>query len=147
MSPPPLVTAFYERIWNAGDLEAAYELLADDFTFRGSLGTELRGREDFQEYVRSIRGALSGYRCEILECVSETERAFAKMRFSGVHVAPFRGFAPTNMTVHWLGAALFRFQDESISKLWVLGDLAGLDSILKANEETAHDRKRSRGSR
>jgi hypothetical protein len=83
MTTPNLVTAFYERIWNAGDLVAVSELLTKDFSFRGSLGAELRGREAFKDYVRPIRGALANYRCEILACVSEGEQAFAKMRFSG----------------------------------------------------------------
>jgi hypothetical protein len=41
------------------------------------------------------------------------------------------------MPVHWLGAALFRFGDRTIAEMWVLGDLAGLDAILKGNQESA----------
>jgi Tfp pilus assembly protein PilF len=59
MSTPTLVQQFYARIWEAGDLDAASELLAEDFVFRGSLGTELRGREAFESYVRSIRASLA----------------------------------------------------------------------------------------
>jgi predicted ester cyclase len=128
-----LVSAFYERIWNDGELDASAELLAEAFTFRGSLGTELKGRRAFLDYVRSVRGALANYRCEILECVSDGARAFAKMRFSGRHVASFRGFAPSGMDVHWLGAALFHFDSGRIVALWVLGDLAALDELLRLN--------------
>ena len=135
MSTPRLVEDFYARIWNAGDLEAAAGLLAKDFAFRGSLGSELVGVEAFLEYVRSVRSALAGYRCEILACVAEGNEAFAKMRFTGRHVAPFRGYSPTGQRVEWLGAALFRFEAERIAELWVLGDLAGLDAVLKANRE------------
>lgn len=130
---PPLVSAFYERIWNHGELDAATEFLAEPFTFRGSLGAELQGRTAFLEYVRSVRGALADYRCDILECVTDGARAFAKMRFSGRHLAPFRGFAPTGMEVHWLGAALFHFDSGRIVALWVLGDLAGLDELLRSH--------------
>ena len=132
MSTPALVQAFYERIWNDGDLEAAHDLLADDFLFRGSLGPELKGRESFLDYVRSVRAALAGYRCEILTCVAEGDEAFAKMKFSGRHVAPFRGFEGTGKPIHWLGAALFRFGNGRIAELWVLGDLAGLDALLRS---------------
>jgi len=134
MTTPNLVTAFYERIWNSGDLGAVSELLIEDFSFRGSLGAELRGREAFKNYVSSVRGALANYRCEILTCVSEGEQAFAKMRFSGLHVAPFRGYLATGLPVQWLGAALFRFERQVIAELWVLGDLAGLDAVLKNNQ-------------
>jgi predicted ester cyclase len=132
MSTHPLVEAFYSRIWNSGN-EYVDELLAQDFTFRGSLGTETHGHAEFLQYVQSIRESLANYHCEILECVTELPRAFAQMLFSGVHVARFRGFAATGKPVQWRGAALFTFRERLISHLWVLGDLAGLDQVLKAN--------------
>ena len=132
MSTPRLVEDFYERIWNKGNLDAAAELLTPEFSFRGSLGKEMRGREEFKTYVHSVREALADYRCEILSCVVEGDQAFAKMRFSGRHIAPFRGYEPTDKIVHWLGAALFRFENSVIAELWVLGDLAGLDALLQA---------------
>jgi predicted ester cyclase len=58
------------------------------------------------------------------------------MRFSGRHVALFRGYQPTGEVVHWLGAALFRFEGEKIAELWVLGDLKGLDGLLDENLRT-----------
>ncbi len=134
MSTPKLVESFYERIWNTGDLAAVSDLLTNDFSFRGSLGSEMRGHEKFMEYVRSVRAALADYRCEILECVAEGDQAFAKMRFSGRHLASFRGYQATGKPVHWLGAALFRFERQAIAELWVLGDLAGLDAVLKNNQ-------------
>ena len=131
MSTPPLVEQFYARIWNAGHLDAAAELLAPDFSFRGSLGVELTGQAAFKEYVRSVRTALSEYRCEIVTCVTEGDRAFAQMRFSGRHTSRFRGYEPTGNLIHWLGAALFRIEAGRITALWVLGDLAGLDALLE----------------
>ena len=55
------------------------------------------------------------------------------MRFSGVHIAPFRGYAPTGKPVQWLGAALFRIHGHQIAELWVLGDLVSLDAVLEEN--------------
>jgi predicted ester cyclase len=133
MSTPNLVASFYERIWNAGDFSAIEELLAEDFAFRSSLGTEMRGRKAFEDYARSVRGGLTNYLCQILDCITEEDRAFAKMRFSGLHTSLFRGWHPTGKPVHWLGAALFRFERSTITDLWVLGDLIGLDTLLKSN--------------
>ena len=73
MSTARVVGAFYDRIWNDGDLEAAWVLLKPDFRFRGSLGAELRGIPPLLEYVRSVRDALADYRCDILDCVSECD--------------------------------------------------------------------------
>ena len=133
MSTPTHVDSFYSRIWNNGDLTARSELLSKDFCFRGSLGAEMRGYDAFGEYVRSVRTALADFRCEILDCVTEQNKAFAKMRFTGVHVATFRGHKPTGRPVEWLGAALFVFEGGVIAELWVLGDLVGLDAILEMN--------------
>jgi len=109
------------------------ELLAEGFIFRGSLGTEMTGHAAFWQYVGNVRSALAHYRCDILECVSEGRLAFAKMRFSGVHVGRFRGYQPSGLPVQWLGAALFRLADGHIAELWVLGDLAALDALLASN--------------
>ena len=136
MSTPSVVKAFYERIWNDGDLTAIPELLAEGFAFRGSLGSEVRGHKAFEDYVCSVRASLSNYHCEILDCVAEGDRAFAKMRFCGVHTGVFRGYQPTTKSIHWLGAALFRFERGVICELWVLGDLAGLDHVLQDNKAT-----------
>ena len=135
MSVPSLVHDFYERIWNQGELGAALDLLSEGFVFRGSLGSESRGREAFLDYVRSVRNSLTNYQCEILDCVAEKSKAFAKMRFSGIHTGTFRGYRPTGMRVDWLGAALFHLANNSITELWVLGDLANLEGILRKNED------------
>ncbi len=135
MTTPNLVGAFYERTWNAGELGAASDLLTADFSFRGSLGDELRGREAFLDDVRVVRATLADDRCEILDRVAEGDRAFARMRFSGRHVGVFRGSAPTGREARWPGAALFRFRDESIAELRVLGDLAGLDARLRSDAD------------
>ena len=140
MSTPRLVEDFFERIWNDGNLDAAAELLTPEFSFRGSLGNEMRGREAFKNYVRSVRVALADYQCEILSCVAEPNHAFAKMCFSGRHVAAFRGYEPTGTFVRWLGAALFRFEGSMIAELWVLGDLAGLDSLLRTQAAESTER-------
>jgi len=137
MSTPTLVKGFYERLWNAGDEFAMPELLSPEFRFRGSLGAQLKGHAAFWEYVCGLRTALAHYHCEILECVSEASHAFAKMRFSGIHVGVFRGRPPSGLPVHWEGAALFRFEAGRIHDLWVLGDLVGLDALLTSN---AHSR-------
>jgi steroid delta-isomerase-like uncharacterized protein len=132
MSTPLAVTRFYEEIWNRGNVDVAGSLLAETFTFRGSLGAELQGRGAFLAYVDSVRTALADYHCDILECVSDGDRAFAQMRFSGRHVAAFRGYPPTGKPVHWVGAALFHFEGPRIARLWVLGDMANLDALLKS---------------
>ena len=143
MSTRTLVDSFYSRIWNNGDLTARSELLSKEFYFRGSLGVETRGQDAFGEYVRFVRTALAHFRCEILDCVTEQNRAFAKMRFTGIHAGAFRGHKPTGKPVEWLGAALFVLEGGVVAKLWVLGDLVGLDAVLEMNAAPSGPKNRS----
>ncbi len=53
-----LVEAFYTRAWNQWDDGVVDQILAPDFTFRGSLGDEKRGRAGWREYRDVIRAAV-----------------------------------------------------------------------------------------
>jgi steroid delta-isomerase-like uncharacterized protein len=129
-----LVQRFYQDIWNAHDRAALPALLTDDFRFRGSLGRECTGIEAFAEYVDAVHEALGEYRCEIDELVSQGERAFARMTFSGLHRAPLLGNPPTGKRVSWAGAALFHARGEKLESLWVLGDLDSLREQLRSTQ-------------
>jgi len=67
--------------------------------------------------------------------VTEGERAFARMRFEGIHRGLFLGFAPTGQRVDWAGAALFTVKGDKIADLWVLGDFTGMRARLQRNAE------------
>lgn len=130
--PATLVRRFYAEIWNRGDEAAAAGILAEDLRFRGSLGSERRGRDGFLAYVREVRGALGGYTCEIESLIVEGDRAAARMRFFGTHRAPFFGVEATGREIVWAGAAFFRIQAERIAEIWVLGDIDGVKAQLGA---------------
>ena len=48
MSTPNLVEAFYGRIWNAGDLAATADLIAEEFSLHGSLARNCPGEKHSQ---------------------------------------------------------------------------------------------------
>ena len=127
------VRIFYEDVWNRVDKAKIPDLLHDDFSFRGSLGPVKRGHAEFIDYLDFVTGALGDYRCDIRDIVSEGDKAFARVGFSGIHRGEFMGYAPTGKRVEWVGAALFTFRDGKVADLWVLGDVHGLLEILAAN--------------
>lgn len=132
MAPEALVRAFYADIWNSHDRAPAERLLAADFVFRGSLGSERRGIPDFLAYVDEVHAALEGFRCEIDDLLADGLRAAARMTFSGVHRGPLLGLEPTGRPVSYAGAAFFTIRDSRIAELWVLGDLDGLRAQLRS---------------
>ena len=129
------VRKFYEVLWDAHDKAAIPSVLHENFTFRGSLGQEKKEHSGFAEYVDMVHQALGNYRCVIEELVSEGDKVFAKMTFTGIHQAEFMGYAPTYKQVSWAGCALFTFKGERIADVWVLGDLKNLEEQLKRQEK------------
>lgn len=128
------VRRFYEVLWDAHDKKAMPSILHDNFSFRGSLGQEKRGHKGFAEYVDMVHKALGDYKCIIEDLVEEGNKVFAKMSFTGFHRDEFMGFLPSHKRVTWNGCALFTFEGDRISDVWVLGDLKSLENQLKKNE-------------
>ena len=124
------VRTFYSEIWNEKNFDQISNVLHDDFSFRGSLGQEKRGNEEFIEYVNYIHSALSNYKCIIEDLVVQSEKVFAKMCFTGKHDSEFLGFEATGNQVSWAGAALFIFSGKKVTNLWVLGDMKSLETQL-----------------
>ena len=136
MSTPKLVEDFYERIWNDGDLAAAAELLTPGFSFRGSLGNEMQDWERITSVVFVRLSPIitakffpaSQRQTRLLpRCVSQavTRRHFEVMSRRG---NSFNGWGQRCSS------------SRRIAGLWVLGDLAGLDSLLKAQAEEGTER-------
>jgi predicted ester cyclase len=132
-----LVERFYADVWNKHDKAAIRAIVHPNVTFRGSLGPTKRGHDEFAGYVDAVHAALGDYRCDIQDLVVGDAKAFARMRFSGIHRGTFLGYEPTMQCVEWVGAALFTVADGLIVDLWVLGDLHGLHQLLERNRVRA----------
>ena len=128
------VRKFYKVLWDARDKEAIPSILHEEVTFRGSLGQEKRGYSGFADYVDMVHNALGDYKCIIEELVEEGEKVFAKMSFIGIHQDEFLGYKPSHKRVTWKGCALFTFDEQRISDIWVLGDLKNLEDQLQRNK-------------
>jgi predicted ester cyclase len=118
-----LVERFYNLVWNKADETEARRILARDFRFRGSLGPELRGPDEFIAYMRSVHAALGGFTCQIEEVIAAGDQAAARMSFYGRHRGRFFGIEPSGREIRWSGAAFFKTRGGTIIELWVLGDI------------------------
>lgn len=121
-TPQRLVQVFCEYLWSGRFIETAEHLLADDFVFRSASDRHVFGREQFVDHLRHSR-SLTEQRYEVLECICEASRVFARVRVSDVG----NGSAVTVMRV---GAALFRCELETVNVEWMLGDLGGADPFF-----------------
>ena len=127
-----LIERFYLEMWNRFDKSIFPDILTEDLRFRGSLGQSKSGHAEFGEYVDFIQRAFPDFSNEIEEIISEDDKAFAKLAYSGTHRGDVFGIAPTGRFIQYAGAAVFKFRADRIAEVWVLGDIYGLISQLEA---------------
>lgn len=129
-----LVARFYQRMWNDWDDSCVQSTLARDVTFRGSLGQQTIGRDGWLGYRDQIRRGAPDFHNEVLDLISNDNRAAARLRYTGTHLGPLLGIPATGRRFAYSGAAFFTAQDGLITDVWVLGDLNGLkDQLLRAD--------------
>ena len=126
-----LVRRYYEVLWNRWDFNLTDELIAESVIFRGSLGISVERREDFKEYMRTVRAAFPDFHNRIEELIAENDRVVTRLTYTGTHQGEVLGIAPTGRQVSYAGVALFRIVDNRIAEGWVLGDVHGLVQQLK----------------
>jgi predicted ester cyclase len=121
-----LIERFYGELWNKWDDAAVDDTLSPTFTFRGSLGQETSGRQEWRDYRDAVRAGSSNFHNEIVEVVSDGRRAAARLRYTGTHTGLLLGMPATGRRFQYAGAAFFAADGRWLIGAWVLGDLHGL---------------------
>ena len=118
-------------MWNKFDKRVFTEILDPEISFRGSLGQHKKGYKELGEYVDFIRTAFPDFHNEVIETISQGNRTFARLSYTGTHKGELFGIKPTGRKVQYSGAAVFTIKNDKISEVWVLGDIYGLLEQLK----------------
>ena len=126
-----LVRRYYRDLWNGWDDRAIDELIAPHVSFRGSLGTTVRGIEEFRTYVARVRAAFPDFHNKIDDLIAEGDKIVAVLTYTGTHCGELFGIPPTGKLVSYRGIAVFRTSGSKIVHGFVLGDTQALISQLK----------------
>ena len=126
-----MVRVFYKKMWDHADKSLIPQIFHKGFTFRGSLGPELVGYDEFAGYVDWVTGVLGDYTTDMLTLIEEGNRVSGKMRFHGIHRKELFDVPPSGRHVWWIGMPIFTFEGAKVRDLYVLGDIHGLIGRLK----------------
>ena len=126
-----LVARFYDELWNRWDDTPVEQVLAEDFAFRGSLGIETSGRDEWRGYRDLIRQGSADFHNEVLDLVTDGDHAAARLSYSGHHTGVLAGIPATGRGFEYAGAAFFTCSVGMLTSAWVLGDLLGLRQQLQ----------------
>jgi steroid delta-isomerase-like uncharacterized protein len=110
-------------------------LLAEDISFRGSLGTEANGIGEFCAYARSVWLAFPDFHNEIEDMIADGERVAARLTYTGTHRGEVLGMGATGRRVQYEGIGLFTIRDGLIAELHVVADRLRLVEQLRDETE------------
>ncbi len=117
-----LVERWLEELWNQGNFAVAEELLSADFR-RHSEGYPASGPQAYAAIVKSCHDGFPDTRIvQVDELIADGDRVFVRWRWTGTHLAEFRGVAATGKPIDVLGEDVIRIQDGRITDIWPLFD-------------------------
>lgn len=125
-----LVRRYYSELWNAWSARALEELIAPDIVFHGSIGTAVKGIEEFGQYVNRIRSAFPDFHNQIEALIAEGDKVAARLTYTGTHRGELFGVPGTGRKIAYQGLAIFECKDGKIARGFVLGDTETLKRQL-----------------
>lgn len=105
-----VIERIYSEGLNDGDLTAADRYLTPDFINNGSHDDSMSGPEAFKHTIKIQRSAFSDIKYEILDFMSDGDKAAIRWVMHGRHTGPFIGIPPTGLQIEHHGMIFFRFE-------------------------------------
>lgn len=132
-----VIDRIYSEGLNDGDLTAADRYLTPDFRNNGSHDDSMSGPEAFKHTIKIQRGAFSDIKYEILDFMSDGDKAAIRWVMHGRHTGPFIGIPATGLQIEHHGMIFFRFEGEKVAERWGLVDNFSLQRFLKSGGKPA----------
>ena len=117
MDGKELVRRIFDEIINGGNLDAADELMAEDFLDHGPMG-DMQGREAFKGLVGQYQAAVPDLHCEVDHLIQEGDTVGWVVRTTGTHTGDQLGFPATNKSFETLSANIGRMRDGRAVEHW-----------------------------
>lgn len=120
-----LVRRFFEEGPSKGNMSAANELLAENFTLHVPLPAA-PGIQGISDVVTACRSAFEHLSVTVEDMVAEGDKVAARFTARGVHKGEFMGLPPTGKPITMTGIEIFRIENDKIAELWGEANLLGL---------------------
>lgn len=125
-----IVKKYYDELWNKKNKDYIDILFDDNIRFHGSLNIETIGKKAFEEYMNYVLTGIPNLYHGIEIIVEENDTIAVKAIYNGTHTGKLFDYEATNNRIKYNGASFFRFKENKIVSIWVLGDLTTLHKQL-----------------
>ena len=120
------VGRFVEEVINQGQLDAANELVEEDFIELDPLPGQRQGREGLKEVIAMMRAGFPDLHWVIDETVAAGDKVVSRFTWTGTHKGVFLGIPATNKAVTVRGVVIDRLNAGKMADSRILMDTLGL---------------------
>jgi steroid delta-isomerase-like uncharacterized protein len=122
-----LIRRFYEEVWNKGNLDAAYDIFAEDYV-RHDLrpGDAPAGPEGQKLVAGMFRAAFPDVHLSVEFMVAEADMVVARWMMRGTHQGAWGGISATGKRLSFAGVNIFRITEGKVAEIWNHRDDLGL---------------------
>ena len=116
LSPVDKVLHFWNNVWSAPyNLDLIDELMVEDFRIT-SAGVEIKGREQFKQWVAGFQKNINKGNLETLDIFESKDgtKVVSRWRFTGFHNGMF-GLEPNNQPISMTGIAIWEIRDNKLA--------------------------------
>lgn len=117
------VRRIIEEIINAGRLDLADELIAEDYVDHAG---GPHGRDGYKQSVAAVRAAFPDLQMSIEDLIAEGEKVVVRLAAQATHDGVFMGIEPTGRAVSFCGIGIIRVVDGRMVERWNHSDMLAL---------------------
>ena len=121
-----VVQRFVEEVINQGRLEAADELVHEDFIELDPLPGQQQGRQGLKDVIGMLRTAFPDIHWVIEETIASGDKVVTRFKWSGTHRGDFLGVPATGRKVAVPGVVIDRLSGGRMADSRILMDTLGL---------------------
>lgn len=116
---------YLEDFWNGDNPDVIAELAVDDVIGHPVSGQTLQGRDLLKQRHAGLRRIYADPHFVVEDMIAEGDKVLLRWSFTGKHVGPYMGAAPTGKLISVGGMNLFQLAGGKIVEFWVSADDLG----------------------
>ena len=117
---------FVEEVINQGRIEAADELVEENFVELDPLPGQQQGREGLKDVIRMMRAGFPDIHWVVEETIASGDKVVSRFKWSGTHRGDFLGIPATGKRVTVPGVVIDRLHAGKMADSRILMDTLGL---------------------
>ncbi len=127
---------FYDAV-NAGDMDAAMSLVADDFREYEEFPGIPSNRDGVRQFFEMMRSAFPDFSVDVEDMLVEGDKVAVRMQMTGTHEGEFLGMQSTGRRFSVTGIDIVRVVDGKAVEHWGATDTMGMMQQLGAMSGSA----------